>query len=116
MYVCMFVCIRGGMDVDFLIFADADIDEDIYFQYLRMGMLKIMRMRISGQDVDISIFTDTNVDTDKYFQFLRIRMLKIMRISADADADIVSTSSMCVPVCMYVCMNYVFVCMYVCMY
>ena len=33
-----YVCIRGGPDVDFLIFADADIDVDTYFQYLPMRM------------------------------------------------------------------------------
>lgn len=30
------ISISGGPDVDFFIFADADEDADIYFQYLRM--------------------------------------------------------------------------------
>ena len=44
-----------GKDVDFSIFADAEIDEDTYFQYLWMQTL------------------------------MRMRMLEIVRISEDAD-------------------------------
>ena len=33
---------RGGQDADFLIFTNADIHANIYFQYLRMRKLKIM--------------------------------------------------------------------------
>ena len=59
----------------FFILADADLAADIYFQYLRMQMLKVMR--ISGQDVDFFIFTDVDI----YFRDLRMRMLKIIQIS-----------------------------------
>ena len=109
---------RGELDVDFSIFADADIycgylrmrmskimwisnqnvdfllfmNGDIYFQYLRM--LEIMRMQISGQDVSL-IFTDADIDADIYFQYLQMWMIKIMRISADV--DIQSTSSKVLP-------------------
>ena len=35
---------KGGQDVDFFIFMDADKGADICFQYLRMQMLKIMQI------------------------------------------------------------------------
>ena len=44
--------IRDGQDVDFLIFAVPDIDADIYFQYLRMRMVKLMQI---SMDVDADI-------------------------------------------------------------
>ena len=92
---------RGGLDVHFLIFVDEDIDTDIYFQYLRMWMLKIMQISgnadanirfISirdGRDVDFSIFADADIN----FHYLRMWILKIMPISVDEDVDIRSTSS-----------------------
>ena len=84
---------RGGSDVDFLMFADVDIDADIYFQYLRMQMLKIMLISMDmdadiwsnstrgGQDVDFLIFAHADIGVDIYFQYLRMRMLRIMWIS-----------------------------------
>ena len=108
---------RGEPDVDFSIFADADIycrylrmskimrissrnvdfllfmNGNIYFQSLRM--LEIMQLQISGQDVVSLIFTDADIDADIYFQYLQMWMIKIMRISADV--DIQSTSSKVLP-------------------
>ena len=46
----------SGQDVEFLIFANADIDADIYFQYLQMRIwmwiLEIMRI---SADADVNI-------------------------------------------------------------
>ena len=85
----MAVKFRGGPDADFSIFEDADI----YFQYWRTRMFRIMWMQTSGQDVDFLLFTDADI----CFQYLRMQvlMLKIMRISADA--DIRSTSCKVLP-------------------
>ena len=64
----------SGQDVDFLTFADAVIDLDIYFQYLRMWMQMLKVMWISGQDVDFLIFADVDIDADIYFQYLQMQM------------------------------------------
>ena len=51
----------SGQDIDFLIFADADLDVDFYFQYVRMRMLKVMR---------ISADVDGNADILSTFKYV----------------------------------------------
>ena len=66
---------RGGLDVDFLVFTDADI----YFQYLRMRMCMLKIMWISRQDVDFLIFEDA--DTCRYL------------FSVFTDADVINNAN-----------------------
>ena len=66
--VCILVTNRvdtsGDPDVDFLIFTDADIDVNIYFQYLQMRMLKKIQIS-AGVVADIpSISTRSGQDVD----------------------------------------------------
>ena len=64
-----------------MIFADADIDADIYFEYLLMRMLKMMR--ISIQDVDFLIFGDSDIRGCGY----RCGYSFSVFANGDADAD-----------------------------
>ena len=48
--------------VDFLMFADADIGADIYFQYLQMQTLKITWTSVD-EDVDIRSISTHNAQT-----------------------------------------------------
>ena len=46
----------SGQDVDFLISADANIESDIYFQYLRMRMqMWMLKTMWISADVDVDI-------------------------------------------------------------
>ena len=76
---------RAGPVVDFLIFADVDINVDIYFQFLwmQMWMLKIMQISPDsdgdiwptstrgGPFVDFLIFANEDI----YLQYLQMQML-----------------------------------------
>ena len=48
-----------GQDIHFLTFADAEMDADIYFQFLRMRMLKIIQISADA-DADAGIWSTSS--------------------------------------------------------